>query len=158
MRRVSGRGQANEDIRRGPETENGDSLVTQVDIVFPPCRVELDTLVVVDPWNVRERGTAQWAERSNQDLRLNVLRSPIPRPEVARPDVASSVPPCTNELGVALNVRTEFVFVDEAEPVVVDFFEASVSAAPIGIQVFGEGVPMGAGVTRTALSSSPGTN
>ena len=43
------RGERNEDRRRGSETENGDSLVTQVEVVSPSCRVELDSLVVIVP-------------------------------------------------------------------------------------------------------------
>jgi hypothetical protein len=73
---------------------------------------------------------------------------------MARPDVALSVPRRVNELGVALNVRAEFVFVDEVEPVVLDLLIARVAAAPIRILVFGKGVPLGVDVTCTALSSN----
>ena len=59
------RGERNEDRRRGSETENGDSLVTQVDLVSPSCRVELDSLVVIDPWNIWERGPAKRAKTSH---------------------------------------------------------------------------------------------
>ena len=127
--------------------------MTEVDVVSPSCRVELYSLVVVDSRDIRERGDAKWAERSNQNLRLNVLRLPIPRLEAARPDVAPSVPCRTHELGVALDVRAELVLVDKVEPVVVDLFEASIAVAPIGVLVFGERVPMGTDVTRTALLS-----
>ena len=47
------------------ETENSDSLVTQVDVVSPSCRVELDSLVVIDPWDIWERGYAKRAKTSH---------------------------------------------------------------------------------------------
>ena len=119
----------------------------------PSRRVELDSLEVIDSRDIRERGDTKWAERGNQNLRLNVLRFPIPRPELARPEVASSVPRRADKLGTALNVRAEFVLVDKVQPVVVDFFEAGIAVAPIGVLVFGERVPMGADVTSTALLS-----
>jgi len=149
------RGEGNEDRRRGTEAENGDSLVTQVDVVSPSCRVELDSLVVIDPWDIRKRGHAKRAKRSDQNLRLHDLRCPIARPEVAHPDVPLSVPHCTDELGVALDVWAKIVFVDKVEPVVVDLFGANIATAPIGVLVFGEGVPMGANVTSAVLFSSP---
>ena len=124
----------------------------------PPCRVELDSLIVIDPRDIRKRGNAKAANRHDQNFRLNILRLPIPRPEMARPDVASSVPLCTDKLGVALNVWAEFIFVGEVEPVALNLSEASKEAAPVGVLVFRERVPMGANVTRTALSSSPRSN
>jgi len=59
------RDERNEDRRRGSETENGNFLVTQVDVVSPSCRVELDSLVVIDPWDIRERGRAKRAKTSD---------------------------------------------------------------------------------------------
>ena len=139
------------DRRRGAEAEDSDSFVTEVDVVSPCCRVELDSLEVVDSRDVWERGDAKRADRRNQNLRLNFLRFPIPRPDVTRPDVAFGVPLGADKLGAALDVRAEFVLVDEVQPVVVDLFEADIVVAPIGVLVFGERVPMGTDVTRATL-------
>ena len=97
MREPEGEGgEGNEDKRRGPESENSDFLVTQVDVVSPPCRVELDSLVVIDAWDIRKRWHAKRAKASDQNLRFYVLRLPITCPEVACPEIALSVPLCTD--------------------------------------------------------------
>ena len=46
------------------------------------------------------------------------------------------------------------MLVDKVEPVVENLFTASKAKAPIGVLVFGEGVPMGANVASTVLYPS----
>jgi hypothetical protein len=60
-----GERQRNEDRHRGSETENGNSLVTQVDVVSPSCRVKLDSLVLIDPLDIRKHGRAKRAQTSD---------------------------------------------------------------------------------------------